>query len=150
LALVIEKKLRGLTCLVGNTPLLAIEARVRGSSRLIYAKCEQLNFTGSVKDRIALYILSICGNCSGIAIAWYRLAHEIMNQLQATALNEGLRYKKKLWREAGRKQLESSSLASWASRRREDLLEVLDRINPTIAELTQAIEEAAEKCPQAR
>jgi len=28
---------------VGNTPLLAIEARVRGSSRLIYAKCEQLD-----------------------------------------------------------------------------------------------------------
>jgi len=43
---------------VGNTPLLAIEARFRGSSRLIYAKCQQLNLTGSIKDRIALYILS--------------------------------------------------------------------------------------------
>src|SRR4029077_19343439 len=74
----------------------------------------------------------------------------IMNQLQATALNEGLRYKKKLWREAGRKQLESLSWAPWGGRRREDLLEVLDRINPTIAELTQAIEEEAEKCSQAR
>ena len=31
----------------------------------------------------------------------------IMNQLQAVALNEGLRCKKRLWREAGRKQLES-------------------------------------------
>jgi cysteine synthase A len=58
LALAIEEKVRGLTCLVGNTPLLAIEARFRGSSRLIYAKCEQLNLTGSIKDRIALYILS--------------------------------------------------------------------------------------------
>jgi len=74
----------------------------------------------------------------------------IMNQLQATALNEGLRYKKKLWRESGRQQLESLSLAHWASRRRHDLLEVLDRINPTIAELTQAIEREAEKCPQAQ
>ena len=74
----------------------------------------------------------------------------IMNQLQAVAINEGLRYKKRLWREAGRKQLESLSLAPWASRRRQDLLEVLDRINPTIAELTQAIEEEAEQCPQAR
>jgi hypothetical protein len=27
-----------------------------------------------------------------------------MNQLQAVALNEGLRCKKKLWREAGREQ----------------------------------------------
>ena len=33
----------------------------------------------------------------------------IMNQLQAVALNEGLRRKKGLWREAGRKQLESVS-----------------------------------------
>src|SRR5580765_4265698 len=65
----------------------------------------------------------------------------IMNQLQAAALNEGLRYKKKLWRESGRQQLESLPLAPWASRRRHDLLEVLDRINPTIAELTQAIEQ---------
>jgi transposase len=73
-----------------------------------------------------------------------------MNQLQAVAINEGVRYKKRLWREAGRKQLESLSLAPWASRRRKDLLEVLDRINPTIAELTQAIEEEAEKCSQAR
>jgi len=53
----------------------------------------------------------------------------IMNQLQAAALNEGLRYKKKLWRETGRQQLESLPLAHWASRRRHDLLEVLDRIN---------------------
>jgi len=29
----------------------------------------------------------------------------IMNQLQAVALNEGLRCQKKLWREAGREQL---------------------------------------------
>jgi len=74
----------------------------------------------------------------------------IMNQLQAVAINEGVRYKKRLWRETGRKQLESLSLAPWASRRREDLLQVLDRINPTIAGLTQAIEAEAKKCPQAR
>jgi hypothetical protein len=45
----------------------------------------------------------------------------IMNQLQAVALNEGLRFKKKLWREAGRKQLESFGLAPWVNRRRQDL-----------------------------
>jgi transposase len=74
----------------------------------------------------------------------------IMNQLQAVALNEGLRRKKGLWREAGRKQLESFPLAPWASRRRRDLLELLDRMNPTIAELTQAIEQEVEKCPEAQ
>jgi transposase len=74
----------------------------------------------------------------------------IMNQLQAVAMNEGLRYKKRLWREAGRKQLESFPLAPWASRRRRDLLELLDRLNPTIAELSQTIEQEVEKYPEAR
>jgi transposase len=74
----------------------------------------------------------------------------IMNQLQAVALNEGLRCKKRLWREAGREQLEAIPLAPWASRRRHDLLELLDRLNPTIAELTQTIEQEVEKCPEAQ
>src|SRR5437660_9270912 len=74
----------------------------------------------------------------------------MMNQLQAVALNEGLRCRKKLFREAGRKQLEGFRLARWASRRRHDLLELLDRLTPTIAELTQAIEQEVEKCPAAQ
>jgi transposase len=74
----------------------------------------------------------------------------IMNQLQAVALNEGLRCKKKLWREGGRQQLESFRLAPWASRRRRDLLELLDRLTPTIAELSHAIEQEVEKCPAAQ
>jgi transposase len=74
----------------------------------------------------------------------------IMNQLQAVALNEGLRCKKRLWRKHGREQLEAFRLAPWASRRRRDLLELLDRLNPTIAELSQAIEQEAKKFPEAR
>jgi len=74
----------------------------------------------------------------------------IMNQLQAVALNEGLRCKKRLWREAGREQLEAFPLAPWASRRRRDLLALLDRLSPTIAELIQTIEQQAEKCPEAQ
>ena len=74
----------------------------------------------------------------------------IMNQLQAVALNEGLRCKKRLWREHGRQQLEAFRLAPWASRRRRDLLELMDRLNPTIAELTQAIKQEAEKNPAAQ
>jgi transposase len=73
-----------------------------------------------------------------------------MNQLQALALNEGVRCKKRLWGEQGRQQLESFPLAPWASRRRHDLLALLDRLNPTIAELSQAIEREVEKCPEAR
>ena len=74
----------------------------------------------------------------------------LMNQLQAVVRNEGLRCKKRLWRGAGRQQPEAFRWAPWASRRRQDLLELLDRLNPTIAELTQAIEREVEKCPEAR
>jgi transposase len=73
----------------------------------------------------------------------------IMNQLQAVALNEGLRCKKRLWR-TERPRLESFNLAPWASRRRRDLLELLDRLNPTIAELSQAVEREVEKFPEAQ
>jgi cysteine synthase A len=48
---------KGLRRLIGNTPLLAINFRYRGQGRVIYAKSEQINMTGSVKDRMALYIL---------------------------------------------------------------------------------------------
>src|SRR5262252_10628245 len=87
-------------------------------------------------------------------LLWHRhrmvqMRTRIMNQLQAVALNEGLRCKKRLWRAPGRAQLESFRLAPWASRRREDLLQLLDRLNPTIADLTQRIEQEVEKCPEA-
>jgi transposase len=73
----------------------------------------------------------------------------IMNQLQALAMNEGYRWKKKLFSEQGRVQLEKLALAPWASRRRQELLELLDRMNPTIAELTAAVEREARKRPEA-
>ena len=74
-------------------------------------------------------------------LLWHRhrlvqMRTRIMNQLQALAMNEGQRRKKKLWNEQGRAQLEKLPLATWASRRRQDLLELLDRMNPTIEELT--------------
>ena len=71
-----------------------------------------------------------------------------MNQLQALAMNEGQRWKKKLWSEQGRAQLEKLPLAPWASRRRQDLVELLERLNPTIAELTTAIEQEAKQRPE--
>jgi cysteine synthase len=51
------KRFRGLSRLVGNTPLLAIEFTFHGRRRVIHAKCEHLNLTGSIKDRMALHIL---------------------------------------------------------------------------------------------
>src|ERR1017187_4940410 len=43
--------------MIGNTPLLAIDFRSQGRPRTIHAKCEHLNLTGSIKDRMALHIL---------------------------------------------------------------------------------------------
>jgi cysteine synthase A len=57
LAPALSSRLRGLERMVGNTPLLAIEFTCRGKPRILYAKSEQLNMTGSIKDRMALYIL---------------------------------------------------------------------------------------------
>jgi cysteine synthase A len=43
--------------LIGNSPMLAIHFKYKGLSRVIYAKSEHYNVTGSIKDRMALYIL---------------------------------------------------------------------------------------------
>ncbi len=58
------ERLQGLRVLVGNTPLLAIDCEWRGRARRIYAKAENLNFTGSIKDRMALHILR-CAYATG-------------------------------------------------------------------------------------
>ena len=86
-------------------------------------------------------------------LLWHRhrlvqMRTRIMNQLQAVAMNEGYRWKKKLFSERGRAQLEKLSLAPWASRRRQELLELLDRMNPTIEKLTAAVEQEARKRPE--
>ena len=75
-------------------------------------------------------------------LLWHRhrlvqMRTRIMNQLQAVAMNEGYRWKKKLFSEKGRALLEKLSLAPWASRRRKELLELLDQLDPKIAELRE-------------
>lgn len=57
-ALLDEKaRFRGLQHIIGNTPLLEIHYRLRGETRVVYAKAEHVNMTGSVKDRMAYHIL---------------------------------------------------------------------------------------------
>jgi transposase len=68
-----------------------------------------------------------------------------MNQLQAVAINEGIRRKKGLWTEKGRQELESLSLMPWTTRRRQELLELLDQFDPNVDELSQAIERSSKK-----
>jgi cysteine synthase len=53
----LSSKFRELWRIVGNSPLLVISFRYKGEKRIIYAKSEQFNITGSIKDRMALYVL---------------------------------------------------------------------------------------------
>jgi len=76
-------------------------------------------------------------------LLWHRhrlveIRTRVMNQLQSIAMNEGIRKKKGLWSQAGRAQLESLPLAPWSSRRRQDLLHLLDQLNQLIEELKAA------------
>jgi transposase len=87
-------------------------------------------------------------------LLWHRhrlvqMRTRIMNQLQALAMNEGKRWKSKLWSAQGRAELEKLALAPWASRRRRELLELFDQISPTIEELTAAVEQEVQKRPDA-
>lgn len=43
--------------LIGDTPMLQVTYRYKKKTRKIYVKCEHYNLTGSIKDRMALYIL---------------------------------------------------------------------------------------------
>jgi len=53
----IDNRMLGLKCLIGNTPLLAIDCVFRGRRRVVFAKAEHVNMTGSIKDRMALHII---------------------------------------------------------------------------------------------
>ena len=54
----VKGRLAGLKSLIGNTPLLAVRFSYQGQRRVIYAKAEHLNLTGSIKDRMAYHILA--------------------------------------------------------------------------------------------
>ena len=88
-------------------------------------------------------------------LVWHRhrlvgMRTRVMNQLQAVAMNEGIRRKKGLWSEKGRQQLESLSLMPWTTQRREELLKLLDQLDPNIDELGQAIQQEAEQLPEVK
>lgn len=53
----IDRRIRRLSSLIGNTPLLEIHFLFRGERRRLFAKAENMNMTGSIKDRMAFHIL---------------------------------------------------------------------------------------------
>jgi len=79
-----------------------------------------------------------------------RMRTQLKNQLQALALNQGVQRKRKLWSAAGRKPLEALPLLPWASRRRAELLVLLDQLEASIGELDGAAAEQANTRPAVR
>lgn len=53
----ILNKFKNISAMINNTPLLEISLKYQGIYRKVYAKAEYYNFTGSIKDRIAYYML---------------------------------------------------------------------------------------------
>ena len=53
----LETKFRHLWHMVGNTPMLELHYTYKTKPSKIYVKCEHYNLTGSIKDRMALYIM---------------------------------------------------------------------------------------------
>lgn len=51
------EKIKALEAAFGKTPLVEVTFQFKGEIRKIYAKYEAFNFSGSIKDRIALHIL---------------------------------------------------------------------------------------------
>ena len=53
----IEKKFDGIMHMISNTPLMEISFKYKGRAMKLYAKAEYYNLSGSIKDRVAFYIL---------------------------------------------------------------------------------------------
>ncbi len=52
-----ENIFNGIKQMISNTPLMEINFRYKGRDMKIYAKAEYFNLSGSIKDRVAFYIL---------------------------------------------------------------------------------------------
>lgn len=53
-----NQKAPHLSSIIGNTPLAKIKFKFRNQERVVFAKLENFNMTGSVKDRIALHVIN--------------------------------------------------------------------------------------------
>ncbi len=80
-------------------------------------------------------------------LVWMRNA--VGNQLHALAMGEGICRKKKLFTKKGRAELEALALDPWASRRRQELLRMLDQLDASLQQFDQAVGEQAARDPAA-
>ncbi|MFM6972582.1 MAG: PLP-dependent cysteine synthase family protein, partial [Alphaproteobacteria bacterium] len=78
------KKIEEISCLFGNTPLIEVVFKYKNKILKIYGKYEAKNFSGSIKDRIALHILK------------YSYQHNLIKEgdliVEATSGNTGIAF----------------------------------------------------------
>jgi transposase len=79
-----------------------------------------------------------------------RLRAQAKNGLQHLAMNRGLQKQRRLWSRKGQQSLRELILPPWASRRREDLLKVLEMLDQQIESLDLAVKQEAEKNENAK
>ncbi len=87
-------------------------------------------------------------------LLWHRhklvgLRTMLGNQLHFLAMSQGLCRKRKLFSKKGRGELVALPLGPWAKRRREELLKLLDQLDPAIAALDRAVLEEAQRRDEA-
>jgi len=73
----------------------------------------------------------------------------VKNQLHALAMSQGVCRKRKLWSAKGRAELQSLVLLPWASRRRTELLALLEQLDAALEPLDRAVAEEARARPDA-
>jgi cysteine synthase A len=109
-----DARWRCLQHLVGNTPLLEVRFRFRGQVRRLFAKAEYFNFTGSIKDRMAMHVLR-CAYETGAIAPGQPIA-------EATSGNTGIAFAA-IGRALGHPV--TIFMPNWMSREREDLIRSL-------------------------
>ena len=107
----INEKFRGYTNIIGNTPMICVDFTYKGSKRKIYAKSENVNLTGSIKDRMALHILRKAYQSGAL-----KPGQQI---IEATSGNTGIAFAA-LGRALGHKV--TIFMPDWMSQERKDLI----------------------------
>jgi len=107
-------RFKGIKHMVGNTPLLEIHFTYQGKKRILYAKAEHMNMTGSIKDRMAFHIMQRAYN-EGAVLPGYSI-------VEATSGNTGISFAA-IGRSLGHPVV--IFMPDWMSRERVDLIRSL-------------------------
>ena len=110
-------RFKGIKHMVGNTPLLEIHFNYYGKQRVIYAKAEHMNMTGSIKDRMAFHIMQ-CAYRAGTVTPGTTI-------VEATSGNTGISFAA-IGRALGHPVV--ILMPDWMSRERVDLIRSLGAI----------------------